>query len=280
MTRTAFRVAIRRAAHQLLDRPLVLDDPLAIPILGAELATALRNNPTEFEAGRLDAYLRAFVVARSRFAEDRLHLARAAGVHQYVILGAGLDTFAYRRSREGPPLRVWEVDRPTAQATKRQLLRQSAIVAPDDVTFISIDFERQSLSDALGDTGFDASAGAVFAWLGVTPYLTKDAIVSTLRCVATASGADGGVVFDYGVAPSLLDERQRRVYDTMAARVRAAGEPWLSTFDPVQLAAELRSIGFRAIEDLDGDDINDRYFSKREDGLRVGGMARLVWAGT
>ena len=173
---------------------------------------------------------------------------------------------------------MWEVDQPSAQASKRQLLQQAAIVAPDDVTFVAVDFERQSLSAALAAAGFDGSAGAVFAWLGVTPYLTRAAIVATLRVVAGASGAAGGVVFDYAVAPALLDARQRQVFERMAGLVHAAGEPWLSTFEPGQLASELRAIGFREIEDLDADAINERYFSNRSDGLRVGSLARLVWA--
>ena len=102
-----------------LDAPLVLDDPIAIPILGRETAAALRADPGQFEKGRLSSYMRAFFAARSRFAEDQLAAARAAGVQQYVILGAGLDTFAYRDPSPDLPLRVWEVDHPATQAWKR-----------------------------------------------------------------------------------------------------------------------------------------------------------------
>src|SRR2546423_357262 len=111
-SRTAYRVALRRAAHQLLDRPPVLDDPIAIPILGAETAAALRGDPAQFERSPFDVYLRAFMAARSRFAEDHLDAARRQGAGQYVLLGAGLDTFAYRQRRADPPLRIWEIDHP------------------------------------------------------------------------------------------------------------------------------------------------------------------------
>ena len=170
--RTAFRVALRRAAHQLLDRPLVLDDPVAIPILGAETAARLRTDPSAFERGPADAYLRAFVVVRARCAEQQLEAARAAGVRQYVILGAGLDTFAYRQPA-GPPLRIWEVDHPDTQVWKRQLLAAAGIAVPANLAWAAVDFERDSLADRLAGSGFDRSAGAVFAWLGVTMYFDR-----------------------------------------------------------------------------------------------------------
>jgi methyltransferase (TIGR00027 family) len=141
-SRTAMRVAMRRAAHQLLDDPLVFDDPLAIPILGREMAAAVRADPGQFEKGRLSSYMRAFFAARSRFAEDQLAAARAAGVQQYVILGAGLDTFAYRDPSPALPLRVWEVDHPATQAWKRERLAESAIPVPGNLTFAPADFER------------------------------------------------------------------------------------------------------------------------------------------
>src|SRR3954468_8475598 len=129
-SKTAWRVALRRAAHQLLDRPPVLDDPIAIPILGGETAAALRANPSHFDRHPLSAYLRAFMAARSRFAEEHLDRARSAGVGQYVILGAGLDTFAYRQPRRDAPLRIWEVDHPATQAWKRERLDEAVAAAP------------------------------------------------------------------------------------------------------------------------------------------------------
>ena len=172
-SRTAWRVAMRRAVHQLLDRPPVLDDPLAVPILGPEVAASLRAHPAQFETGRLSPYMRAFFSVRSRFAEDQLAAARARGVRQYVVLGAGLDTFAYRDPSPDVPLRVWEVDFPATQEWKRQRLSEAAIVEPASVTYVPIDFEHQTLPDVLAAAGFDSSAGAVFSWLGVVPYLTR-----------------------------------------------------------------------------------------------------------
>jgi methyltransferase (TIGR00027 family) len=278
-SRTAWRVAVRRAVHQLLDQPPVLNDPLAVSILGAETAASLRAAPAQFETGRLSPYMRAFFAVRSRFAEDQLAAARARGVRQYVVLGAGLDTFAYRDPSPGMPLRVWEVDFPATQAWKRERLAEASIAEPPTVTYVPIDFERQALPDVLGATGFDPTIGAVFSWLGVVPYLTRDAIMATLRYVASVTAAGGGVAFDFGIPPERLSLTQRRVFDALAARVSAAGEPWRTFFEPDDLARELHELGFSVAHSLSGEAINARYFADRSDGLAVGGMGHLMWAG-
>lgn len=277
-SRTAYRVALRRAAHQLLDRPPVLEDPIAIPILGAETAAKLRADPSAFERGRLDAAMRAFMAVRSRFAEDRLDVARDAGVGQYVLLGAGLDTFAYRQPRADPPLTIWEIDHPATQAWKRELLAAAGIAVPANVRYLPVDFERDSLAGSLAAAGFDETAGAVFTWLGVSMYLTSVAIDATLGYVARVAGPRGGVTFDYAIHRSRLTLLQRVVFDRLAARVAAAGEPWLTTFDPVELARRLRTLGFTALEDAGPDTLNARYFANRRDGLRVGSLAHMMWA--
>ena len=276
---TAHRVALRRAAHQLLDRPLVLDDPLALPILGTKLASALRDDPRRFETGILAPYLRAFFVARSRFVEDQLAAARRNGVRQYVILGAGLDTFAYRVPAPVSSLRIWEVDHPASQAWKRERLAEAGITVPPEVTFVPLDFETQPLAEGLEVAGFAPSAGAIFSWLGVAPYLTPASIATTLRYVAGATATAGGVGFDYPISPDLLSRSQRVVHDALAERVRAAGVPWLSAFDPQDLMRTLRNLGFAAVEDVPPATINARYFANRSDGLKVGSLAHLMWAG-
>jgi methyltransferase (TIGR00027 family) len=278
-SRTAHRVALHRAAHQLLDKNPVFRDPLAIQILGEDTAAALRADPLRFESERAGPYLRAFLAARSRFAEDRLAAARDAGVRQYVILGAGLDTFAYRDPTPGLPLHVWEVDHPATQAWKRELLQAARIAIPPQLDFVAVDFERQALPEALAAAGFDPAAGAVVSWLGVTPYLTPPAVLETLRFLARVTRAAGGVAFDYALAPHLLTPREQQVFAAFAARVRAAGEPWQSSFDPAALAHDLRAMGFAVTEDLPPEALNARYFAGRTDGLRVGSLAHLMWAG-
>ena len=276
-SRTALRVAQRRAAHQLLDRPAVLEDPIAISILGDDAAARLSADPGELDRTPFDKYLRAFLVVRSRFAEDHLDAARNAGVRQYVVLGAGLDTFAYRQRRLDSPLHVWEVDHPATQAWKRELLAAARIAIPANVAYVAVDFERDSLADALSRAGLDGRAGAVFAWLGVVPYLTRDAIDATLRYIASVAGEAGGVAFDYGLSRSVLSVPQRAVFDAFSARVAAAGEPLRTTFEPDELAQHLRALGFGAIEDASPEVLNARYLADRDDGLRVGGMAHMMW---
>jgi methyltransferase (TIGR00027 family) len=276
---TAQLVALHRAAHQLLDRPTVLDDPLAIDVLGAEVAADIRADPARYETERHASYLRAFVAVRARLAEEQLSRLRAAGVEQYVVLGAGLDTSAYRDSRPELPLHVWEVDHPATQAWKRQRLREAAITVSQRVAFVPIDFEHQTLPQVLAAAGFDRSGGAFFSWLGVVPYLTRSAVLSTLEYVADATQSGGGVVFDYSLAPEVLTPRQRAVFDALGERVRSAGEPFQSAFVPAELIDRLRGLGFRFAEDFSTEALNARYMAERADGLRVGQLAHIMWAG-
>ena len=146
-SKTAYRVALRRAAHQLLDVPKVLDDPVALRIVGREAAAALAADPRHFETTPIAPYLRAFMAARSRCAEDELALAVKRGVAQYVVLGAGLDTFAYRNPFS--TLRVFEVDFPATQAWKQTCLADAGIVVPDSLRFVPVDFASQTIDERL-----------------------------------------------------------------------------------------------------------------------------------
>jgi methyltransferase (TIGR00027 family) len=273
-SRTALRVALRRAAHQLYDaQPLVLDDPIAVPILGASYAEDLRRTPTRpdrpFSVG-----LRAFLVARSRYAEDNLAHAVARGVAQYVLLGAGLDTFAHRSPY--PRLRVFEVDHPATQEWKRDLLRDGDLPTPENLTYTAVDFERESLAERLEATGFDRGAPAFFAWLGVVPYLTLAAFRSTVAFIGSLPTGTG-LVLDYGQPRSALPFLEQLAHDSLASRVQLAGEPFQLFFTPPEIAAELGA--FRRLEDLGSSEINARYFTNRSDSLKLLGSAgRLLSA--
>ena len=272
---TAERVALRRAAHQLLDDPKVFDDPVALRIIGNEDALALQADPRQYESTPLSSYLRAFVAARSRYAEDELALSARRGVHQYVILGAGLDTFAYRNPYPQGRLHVFEVDHSATQGWKRARLDEIGMTPPGDLTFAPVDFETQTLEEGLRDTGYDPGKGTFFSWLGVTEYLTTEAVMATLRFVASTP-AGSGIVFDYMISPSLLTPAQRAGFDGLARRVGSAGEPWQGFFDPEVLTRDLRVIGFRQVEDLGPEEINARYFKDRKDQLRVGSLSHLM----
>jgi methyltransferase (TIGR00027 family) len=271
-SRTAHRVALRRAAHQLWDKPRIFDDPMALKIIGdkaaAELAAARQSDTRPARA------LRAFLVARSRFAEDHLTQAVAGGVKQYVVLGAGLDTFAYRNPFAG--LQVFEVDFPATQIWKRELLAASGIDIPSSLTFAPIDFEKDTLADGLANAGFKANEPAFFSWLGVTPYLAMVTVMSTLKWIISACGQNG-VAFDYAVPRGSLSFFNRKAFDELAARVAAAGEPFIGFFDPPELARSMHGMGYKNIEDLGGNEINARYFAGRSDKLQVRGeLARLM----
>jgi len=273
-SKTAQRVAIRRAAHQLLDQPRVLDDPLALRIIGSEAEEALRSDRKEDHA--FSRAFRAFMAARSRYAEDELAHAVAHGVTQYVVLGAGLDTFAYRNPHSA--LRVFEVDHPATQAWKREQLQAAGIAIPPSLIFVPIDFEQQTLEDGLEQSAFDASAPAFFSWLGVTPYLTREACMITLRFIAKMP-TGSGVVFDFAVDPALLNAGQRQALDALSKRVARYGEPFQLFFDPEKLQDELKGMGFHHTEFLQGKELNARYFKDREDGLLVrGSIGHLMGA--
>ena len=258
---------MQRAAHQILDRPLVLDDPIAVRIVGRRAADAIHSNPRRYQSGFARS-LRWFLVARSRCAEDALTAAVAAGIRQYVVLGAGLDTFAYRNPHPG--LRVFEVDFPSTQAWKRKLLADADITVPPSVTFVPIDFESQTLPDRLAACGFQADQPAWFSWLGVSMYLTREAVMSTLAFVAQRS-AGSGITFDYLIPPSSMPLFRRIAFYLVAWRLAAAGEPWRTWFDPTELAKDLLRLGFTHLDDLDAAALHARFFAGRAD--RVGGVS-------
>jgi methyltransferase (TIGR00027 family) len=266
-----------RAAHQIFDAPRVLDDPVALPIIGARDAQDVRSDPRWF-AARLARPLRAFVVARSRVAEDELAAAVRRGLRQYVILGAGLDTFAYRSPYPAAALRIFEVDHPVTQAWKRGRLAAAAIRVPEAVTFVPIDFEMQTLAAGLRAAGLQTAEPAFFSWLGVTMYLTPAAVMSTLHYVGTSAAPGSGIVFDYALPPAAVSAARRLLYRALMRRVAAVGEPWQAFFAPQALRAELAAVGFGHIEDLGAAELNARYFRERNDGLRVAGPARVMSA--
>jgi methyltransferase (TIGR00027 family) len=272
---SALRVAILRAAHQLLDAPLIFDDRLALQILGAGEEALLRSDPSKYDTSRLRG-LRTSLVVRSRLAEDEWARSRRRGVRQYVILGAGLDTLAYR-DQEDDGSRIFEVDLPATQEWKRHCLRVAAIPEPARLTFVPIDFERSTLAAELKQATFDENAPAFFSWLGVTMYLEEAAIISTLRFVASLSPGSG-VVFDYGVLPALLSAGERSSIELLSTRAAEQGEHWKTFFDPTIFAGQLRSLGFQEVEDLGPEQVYERYLAGRTDGLRKSGAARLICA--
>ena len=274
---TALRVAMHRVAHQILDEPKIFDDPLTLRVLGMEELSAQGGNHPCLEDTPLSRVLRASLAARSRYAEDLLHAAVQQGVGQYVVLGAGLDTFACRNSYPENALHVFEVDHPATQSWKCTRLKAAGIAIPPTLTFSPVDFETRTLADGLGQTGFDSSKPTFFSWLGVTMYLTPSAITTTLQFVASMP-AGSAIVFDYMLAPSLLHPIARGAFDALARRVASVGEPFQTFFEPSSLGAMLLAMGFRQIEDMTPTAMDARYFKGREDNLRAGRLAHVMHA--
>jgi methyltransferase (TIGR00027 family) len=251
---TALGAAGQRAAHQVLERGFVFADPLALRILGpdADAAIALARERPERRP------LRLFIAMRSCLAEDSARRAIENGVRQILVLGAGLDTFAYRLEPTHG-LRVFELDHPATQAEKRRRLAEAQIAEPAHVSYVAHDFDRGSMKAALKAAGLDPDRGAFVLWLGVTPYLTGEKVFATLGELASLPGGTE-VVFDYANPPEAVEETDaRNFHREMAERVAASGEPFRGYFDTPELHARARKLGFSEIEDLDRAALVARY---------------------
>ncbi|WP_328648498.1 class I SAM-dependent methyltransferase [Amycolatopsis sp. NBC_00348] len=244
VSRTAFTAAAARAAHLLVDAaPPLFSDPLAAPLLGARAEELLAYHRLHGTHPVL-AGARAEAVCRSRFTEERL-LRANSGIYQYVILGAGLDSFAYRT----PPgrFRVFEVDRAATQAAKRALLEAAGITEPPSVIFVAVDFETDTLADRLVQSGLDPRRPVFVSWLGVTMYLTRAAILTTLTELGgLAPGSE--IVADHLLPAELRDAAGNGYAEAVAPMAAEEGEPWRTFLSPAAMADLLRGTGFEVIE--------------------------------
>jgi methyltransferase (TIGR00027 family) len=273
-SRTAMLAAVARGLLRLeATPPWVLDDAFALVLVGPawqELRELLHSLfPTEVVREVLAA-----VCTRSRYAEDRL----AAGAFtQYVILGAGLDSFAWRRPDLLRSLRVFEVDHPASQAWKLKRVSDLALPLNDSQVFVPVDFEAESLQHALRTAGFDWGQAALFSWTGVAPYLTAPAIASTLRTIAGAA-AGSEVVLSYRAEDSVLDEVGKefvRIYALLAA---AVGEPLQPGWPVIEIERLISQSGLKVVDHPARADLQKRYFTDRTDGLRPYNAETLVTA--
>ena len=245
-SRTAFAAAALRAAHQVLEDGKMFSDPLALQILGLDVETVRREQDDPSRRS-----LRLFIAARTRFAEMKLAEAiEQRGVSQLVVLGAGLDTFAYR-SPLARKLSMFEVDFPATQAWKRRRLQETGIDVPSNLAYAPVNLETDDLVAQLKAAGFDATQRSYFLWLGVVPYLTREAIMVTLKAIGALQGG-AEVVFDYPnpIDHTGLTEEWRAARDALRARVASVGEPLLSSFDTSDLHAEVTARGLGAITDF------------------------------
>ncbi|HVJ16844.1 MAG TPA: class I SAM-dependent methyltransferase [Polyangiaceae bacterium] len=262
---TAVRVALWRALHVLVDAPPhVLDDQVGLALVAPD--DGWRKRP---DMGTFTRLFRASIVARARFVEDLLEEQVARGATQYVILGAGLDTFAQRRPEFGARLRVFEIDEPKTQTWKQQRIAQLGLAVPPSLRFVPVDFERgEAWLERLAAAGFDAKQPTVAASLGVSMYLSQEAIASTLRDIATFA-AGSTLVMSFMLPIELAEPEMRAGIEAAARGARANGTPWISFFTPEQMLALAREAGFSKVEHVSADALTARYFAGRDDGLRL-----------
>lgn len=274
-SKTALAVAARRAVHQLIDAaPKILDDPVVVQLLDPAYLDQLLSNRAQLQTRSAQA-LRAHVVIRARFAENRLAKAVERGVQQYVILGAGLDTFAYRQPDWAHTLRIFEVDQPASQQEKRARLQAAHIPTPANVTFVPIDFEATPLLDGLSKHGFDPTRPTFVSWLGVIMYLTQDAIDTIFKFVVALPQCSE-IVFTF--APPPTDEAKDRAYAGLIERAANVGEPWITLITPEELVQYLSTMGFAQVFIPTPTEINARYTTNRTDGLQASARSTLASA--
>jgi methyltransferase (TIGR00027 family) len=274
-SKTAMKTAAARALHREEPPPWVLDDHLALALAGDEGVSITRRLRDELTAENLLTFSR-WMCVRARLAEDVVERAVAAGTRQYAILGAGLDSFAYRRPDLLVRLRVFEVDHPASQAWKRERLAELGVDLPANLVFAPVDFETQTLRAALLAAGFDFAANAVFSWIGVTMYLTLAAIEATLETVA-ACPPDSRIVLTYNLPPPALHDQGRAIGSRMSRMAGEMGEPWISFFTPAEAEALLRRCGFAKVDHFGPAEAIRTYFAGRPD-VRLGMPQRLLVA--
>ena len=276
-SRTTQRPALLRAAHQLLDDdPKIIVDPLAVGLIPEASAEAILAEAALMHS-RPYQLLRSVFVARARYAEDCLAEAVEDGVAQYVILGAGLDTFAYRQPGFAKGLRIFEVDHPATQARKRECLAARGIPVPPNVHYAAVDFERDNLERRLAENGFCMRRAAFFSWLGVVQFLSAQAIEAMLRNIAVLPRGST-ITLSFAVPPDVLDGEHLALAEESIESCASRGEPWLSLYRPAEMRAIAKHAGFSEAEHFSPDAAADRYFSGRRDGLRAPRHEQLLTA--
>lgn len=274
---TAVRVALWRAMHVRVDSPPhVIEDEIGLQLAAPEEGWRLRPDMDP----RGTSGFRAAIVARARFIEDLVAEQAGHGVAQYVVLGAGLDTFAQRRTEIAARLRVFEIDQPGTQAWKRRRLIELGYGIPDWLRLVPVDFEAGAdWWEQLSDAGFDPGRPTVVACTGVTMYLTEDAIAATLRRLALlAPGSTLAMTFM--LPAELLDDADRPALEATKPQAQAAGTPFISFYAPQEMVALARDAGFKDVHHMPGTVLAERYFADRTDGLRPSSGEDLLLATT
>lgn len=302
VSQTALFMAYLRGYHAAHDFPKIFDDFLAHQLLGREVCEFYEQQYTSQQGLQLAESLGfkgaascqhketalsmaiqaisplPLPVSRARYAEDSLEQAVKQGVEQYVILGSGLDTFTYRHPETLGKLQVFEIDHPDMQAYKRHRLDGMGWKQPEQLHFVPVDFLHENLTSALSRSTYDQNALSFFSWLGVTYYLTRDAVFNTLKAIVDIGAAGSTVVFDYVHSDVFIPEKTSQLMKLGLKFLQDKGEPWITGFESSSLAPELSSISLRIQEDLSPDEIEERFFQGRTDSYHAYELVHFVSA--
>lgn len=272
-SKTADVTAAVRGGHLLYDsQPVLFNDPYALRLTSPGWRTVARAPVLRWlVVSKLMSRLRTVhgeMLARARFGEDMLEQAVGRGVRQYVIVGAGLDSFALRRRDLADQLTVFELDHPASQSAKRERLARLGEEAPCNVVFVPVDFEQETVAAALARSPFDPAVPAFFSWLGVTYYLSPSAVLATLRAIAEVTAPGSEVVLDYCVPADALPPEEQDDLRHVLAFVAKRGEPWRSFFEPSAFVKDMHGLGYEVVADMPPEEQDRLYFRDRSDDLR------------
>jgi methyltransferase (TIGR00027 family) len=279
-SKTAEAAAAIRAAHLLHDHPVVFRDPYALQMTSPAWRAVVRHRLLNWLiVRRLLTVLRPVhgqVLGRARYCEDALEVALGDGVGQYVMVGAGFDSFALRRRDLSGRVTIYELDHPDTQALKRKRLVPLDGKLSLTAVFVPVDLQREAVGVAVRRSSFRPEERAFFSWLGTTHYLLPEVVLATLRSIASIASEGSELVFDYGVDPELLDDDGRRELDALKRFVERRGEPIASSFRPERLFESARTMGFEVVEDVSHHELMRRYFAGRGDDLRTAAFSRIA----
>jgi methyltransferase (TIGR00027 family) len=255
-----------RAAHTRLDPHPLIHDPWGDRLVPESVKRAMAPSDAVLDESLMRSQSYANVITRTRYTEDALQAAVTRGVRQYVLIGAGFDSFSLRLPTFAANLQIFEIDFPATQRLKIERVDACGLALPDSVHFIAADLSEESVAAALARSPFATQRLTFFSWLGVTMYLTREANLATLESIASCSPAGSELAFTY--LDEAVFQAQPESFRELEQRVAAIGEPFKSGFNPAELAASLAACGLDLIEDLNGSEVAARY--ERGGGHRLG----------
>ena len=265
-SRTAETAAAVRASHLLDDGPRVFEDPFALELTSPRFRRIAKSLVLRWVIRTLlgeVSKMTGQVLVRSRYAEDLLERAVSAGVTQYVLVGAGFDSFALRCPDLVSVLSIFELDHPATQRTKLQRLSELGIEIPKNLQFVPINFEEESISTALGQTSYASNQKTFFSWLGTVPYLTEESIISTLKSIASICESGSEIVFDFMAPIEYASAQDRTALNKLLRYTARKGEPLITFLDPEPFLARVSELGFELVESVSPEEQDVRYFTNR-----------------